>query len=363
MSFHTTEPSPLAAYGWDEALEAEFTSYRAAGLVPARVVAVDRGSCDVITESGPARAGTRPVASSDPAAGPCTGDWAALRPGDQPELAHLLPRRTAIVRSTVSREARGQVLAANVDTVAIAVSLTDHLALGRVERLLALAWESGARPVVVLTKADALPGGTAEQEAEVATAAPGVDVVACSATTGAGVDAVAALLSGTVVLVGPSGAGKSTLGNALLGADPETGALETGAVRERDGKGRHTTVRRDLLPIPGGGVLIDTPGLRRVGLWDAAEGLQQTFAEIQEFAEGCRFGDCAHESEPGCAVLAAVEDGVLPSRRLDSYRKLMRENAWMAARGDARLRAEQRNQWKTISKAQRRMYKERGRDR
>ncbi|WP_067464764.1 ribosome small subunit-dependent GTPase A [Actinomadura macra] len=362
MSFTSTGSSPLAAYGWDETLENDFASRRAAGLAPARVIAVDRGLCDVATENGLLRAETGPVATPDPIAAPCTGDWAVLRPGDHPDdrpvMAELLPRRTAIVRSTVSRESRGQVLAANVDTVAIAVSLADHLDLGRVERLLALAWESGARPVVVLTKADSLPG-TAEAEAAVAAAAPGVDVVACSATTGDGVDAVAAVLHGTVVLVGPSGAGKSTLGNALLGAE----ALATGAVRERDGKGRHTTVRRDLLPLPGGGVLIDTPGLRRVGLWDAAEGLQQTFAEIEELAAACRFGDCAHEGEPGCAVLAAVEDGGLPARRLVSYRKLMRENAWIAARSDARLRAEQRNRWKAVSKAQRQMYRERGRDR
>ncbi|WP_131743245.1 ribosome small subunit-dependent GTPase A, partial [Actinomadura roseirufa] len=248
--------------------------------------------------------------------------------------------------------------AANVDTVAIAVSLAARLDLGRVERLLALAWESGARPVVVLTKADQV-AGTADAEAAVAAAAPGVDVVACSATTGDGVDAVAAVLTGTVVLVGPSGAGKSTLGNALLG----TGALATGAVRDQDGKGRHTTVRRELLPLPSGGVLIDTPGLRGVGLFDAAEGIQQTFAEIEELAERCRFGDCEHRTEPGCAVLAAVEDGALPARRLDSYRKLVRENEWIASRADARLRAEQRQQWKTIAKAQRRLYQERGRDR
>ncbi|MFD0690173.1 ribosome small subunit-dependent GTPase A [Actinomadura fibrosa] len=366
MSFASSTGSPLAAYGWDEGLENEFTPHRAAGLVPARVIAVDRGLCDVVTEHGPLRAETRPVASSDPLAAPCTGDWAALRPaadrqadreGERAVLAALLPRRTAIVRSTASRDSHGQVLAANVDTVAIAVSLAARLDLGRVERLLALAWESGARPVVVLTKADQV-AGTADAEAEVASAAPGVDVVACSAATGDGVDVVAAVLSGTVVLVGPSGAGKSTLGNALLGGD----VLATGAVREQDGKGRHTTVRRELLPMPGG-VLIDTPGLRGVGLWDAEEGLQQTFAEIEELARECRFGDCAHRTEPGCVVLAAIEDGRLPRRRLDSYRKLLRENAWIASRTDARLRAERQNEWKAISKWQRQMYRERGRDR
>ncbi|WP_236009993.1 ribosome small subunit-dependent GTPase A [Actinomadura physcomitrii] len=354
--------SPLSAYGWDETLNELFLAHRAAGLVPARVAAVDRGLCDVVTESGPGRASAGPLASpGDPAAAPCTGDWAALRPdgpGGRPVLAALLPRRTAIVRSSAARDSRGQVLAANVDTVAVAVPLVPDPDLGRLERLLALAWESGARPVVVLTKADraASPAGA---QADVAAAAPGVEVVACSAATGDGVDAVAAVLSGTVVLVGPSGAGKSTLGNALLG----TGALATGEVRASDGKGRHTTVRREMLPLPGGGVLIDTPGLRGVGLFDAGGGLRRAFADIEELAAGCRFGDCAHRTEPGCAVLAAVAGGSLARRRLDSYRKLQRENAWIASRTDARLRAEQRDKWKAVSRWQRRMYKERGRDR
>ncbi|NVI88763.1 ribosome small subunit-dependent GTPase A [Actinomadura sp. BRA 177] len=358
MSFAFAGSSPLAAYGRDEALENEFTSHRAAGLVPARVAAVDRGLCDVVTEGSPARAST---ASSDPLGVPCTGDWAALRPDGpdgRPAVAALLPRRTAIVRSSASRDSRGQVLAANVDTVAVVAALAARPSPGRIERLVALAWESGARPVVVLTKADRVPG-TAEAEAEAAAAAPGVDVVACSAATGDGVDAVRAVLSGTVVLVGPSGAGKSTLGNALLGAE----VLATGAVRDSDGKGRHTTVRRELLPLPGGGVLIDTPGLRGVGLFEASRGLERTFADIEELAAGCRFGDCAHVTEPGCAVLAAVEDGTLPRRRLDGYRRLLRENAWAASRTDARVRAERDGEWKAIKKAQRRMYRERGRDR
>jgi ribosome small subunit-dependent GTPase A len=354
----------LSAYGWDGDLELAFAPYRETGLIPARIAAVDRGRCDAITEHGTVRAGTAAVASPDPVDGPCTGDWAALSPasargGGLPAITALLPRRTAIVRSTASRDSRGQVLAANVDTVAIAVSLAARFAPGRIERLLALAWESGARPVIVLTKSDLLedPAREAGLIAETAASAPGVDVVACSAGTGTGIDAVTAVLTGTVVLIGPSGAGKSTLGNALLGAD----LLETGAVREADGKGRHTTVRRELLPMPGGGVLIDTPGVRGIGLFDASEGIRQTFSDLEELAEGCRFNDCAHATEPGCAVLAAVEAGELPRRRLDSYRRLQRENEWAAARGDARLRAEQQNRSKEISRSVRQMYKIKGR--
>ncbi|MBW8482577.1 ribosome small subunit-dependent GTPase A [Actinomadura parmotrematis] len=349
-------PQALVPYGWDAALQQSFLPFTEDGLVPVRVAAVDRGRCDVITPGGPQRAALDPaLPTGDPAAAPCTGDWGALRAGDPPVLAALLPRRTAIVRSAASGASRGQVLAANVDTVAIAVSLETRLALGRVERLLALAWESGARPVVVLTKADRSPDPDAAA-AQVAEAAPGADVVTVSAATGQGVDVAAAVLTGTVVLLGPSGAGKSTLGNALLGAD----LLATGAVRDADGKGRHTTVRRELLPLPGGGVLIDTPGLRGVGLFDAAEGVQRAFAEIEELAEGCRFGDCGHDTEPGCAVQAAIAAGALPPRRLDSYRKLVRENERIAARSDARLAAERANRWKTISKAQRQGYRMRG---
>ncbi|MFV2172993.1 ribosome small subunit-dependent GTPase A [Actinomadura sp. LOL_016] len=359
---HFSDGSLLAAYGWDETLEDEFSVHSTAGLTPARVVAVHRGLCEVVTADGPARAVTPRADRSDPVEAPCTGDWAALRPdpNGRPVLAALLPRRTAIVRAGASRDSRGQVLAANVDTVAIAVSLAARPAPARLERLLALAFESGARPVVVLTKADQVaPADAAAAEAEAAGSAPGVDVVSCSALAGDGVDVVRAVLSGTVVLLGPSGAGKSTLGNALLG----DAVLATGAVRDADGKGRHTTVRRELVPLPGGGVLIDTPGLRGVGLQDAGEGLRRTFADVEELAARCRFGDCAHDTEPGCAVLAAVEDGSLPRRRLDGYRKLLRESAWAAARSDARLRAEREGHRKAIAKWQRQMYRERGRDR
>ncbi|WP_049571110.1 ribosome small subunit-dependent GTPase A [Streptomyces sp. SBT349] len=353
-----SSPSPatgLSAYGWDDSLDDAFAGHRATGLLPARVVRVDRGQCDIVTDDGPARAVT------EHGLDPVTGDWAALRPADErdgPRLVALLPRRTAIVRASSARHSRGQALAANVDTVIVAVSLADPLDAGRVERLLALAWESGARPVVALTKADraADPG---EAIAEAAALAPGVDTVATSALTGEGVDDLAGALGGTVVLLGVSGAGKSTLANALLGEE----RFATGAVREVDGKGRHTTVWREMSPLPGGGVLIDTPGLRGVGLHDATEGIEQVFGEIEELARDCRFGDCAHETEPGCAILAAIESGELPARRLASYRKLLRENAWAASRTDARVRAEIAGRWKSIKRTQRAAYRFRDRQR
>ena len=227
----------------------------------------------------------------------------------------------------------------------LAVSLAAELDLGRVERFLALAWESGAQPLVVLTKADLVsdPVTRAHLVQDVELSAPGVTVLPVSALHGDGLDTLVATVSGgTSVLLGQSGAGKSTLANALVGAD----VMDVQAIRDADGKGRHTTTTRNLLALPGGGVLIDTPGLRGVGLWDAETGVGQVFAEIEELAERCRFHDCAHEAEPGCAVLAAIETGALAERRLDSYRKLVRENQRIVAKTDARLRAELRKDWK-----------------
>ncbi|MBY8885787.1 ribosome small subunit-dependent GTPase A [Streptomyces sp. PTM05] len=337
--------STLSGYGWDSTLDTDFTPHAARGLVPARVLRVHGTLCDAITGEGPVRADISPVTSPDPTRWVCTGDWAALDTTGDPVLVRaLLPRRSAIVRNGSSKRSDGQVLAANVDHVVVAVSLATDPDLGRVERFLALAWESGAQPLVVLTKSDLVPEPQlGHLVADTQDAAPGVPVLAVSAATGAGLDTLAASLTGgTTVLLGQSGAGKSTLANVLTGRD--TQLVQT--IRDADGKGRHTTTSRDLLPVPGGGLVIDTPGLRGVGMYDAESGVERVFAEIEELARDCRFHDCAHTAEPGCAVLGAVEDGVLGQRRLDSYRKLLRENAWIASRTDARLRAEQRREWK-----------------
>ncbi|MFD9721315.1 ribosome small subunit-dependent GTPase A [Streptomyces sp. NPDC059076] len=349
MSFSTSDSIPshsLAAFGWDEHWAAEFTPYRAQGLVPGRVVRVDRGHCDVITADGVIRADTAFVTPHDPLRVICTGDWAAVDPGGDPRFVRTyLPRRTAFVRSTSSKRSEGQILAANVDHAVIAVSLAVELDLGRIERFLALAWESGAQPIVVLTKADLVPDATGLSYLvdDVQHTAPGVQVLPVSSHTGLGMDVLAAVVSsGTTVLLGVSGAGKSTLANALTGEE----VMEVQEARDVDGKGRHTTTTRNLLALPGGGVLIDTPGLRGVGLWDAGTGVGQVFSEIEELAEGCRFHDCAHESEPGCAVLAALADGSLGERRLESYRKLLRENQYIVAKTDARVRAEIRRDWR-----------------
>lgn len=333
-------------YGWDADWEAEFAPYHSEGLLAGRVIRVDRGQCDVVTPGGMLRADTAFVTPHDPMRVVCTGDWVAVEPAGDPRYVRTyLPRRSAFVRSTSSKRSEGQILAANVDYAVVAVSLAVELDLGRVERFLALAWESGAQPVVVLTKADLVPDATTLSYLvqDVETAAPGVPVLSVSSNLGEGLDVLAAVLSGgTSVLLGQSGAGKSTLANALLGED----VMKVHATRDVDGKGRHTTTTRNLLALPGGGVLIDTPGLRGVGLWDAETGVSQVFSEIEALAAKCRFHDCAHTSEPGCAVLAALDTGELPERRLDSYRKLLRENQRIVAKTDARLRAEIRRDWK-----------------
>lgn len=338
--------SALAPYGWDESWAEAFAPFEADGLLPGRVVRVDRGQCDIVTADGTVRADTEFVVPRDPMKVVCTGDWVAVDPGGDPRYVRAyLPRRTAFVRSTSSKRSEGQILAANVDHAVVAVSLAVELDLGRVERFLALAWESGAQPVVVLTKADLVPDPVtlAHLVQDVETSAPGVPVLTVSALHGDGLDVLVALVgSGTSVLLGQSGAGKSTLANALVGAD----VMDVQAARDSDGKGRHTTTTRNLLALPSGGVLIDTPGLRGVGLFDAEAGVGQVFTEIEELAERCRFHDCAHESEPGCAVRSAVENGELPQRRLESYRKLLRENQWIVAKTDARLRAEIKRDWK-----------------
>lgn len=338
----------LVPYGWTEPVAARYAALIDPDCVPARVVRMDRSECDVVTPTGPARARC-PRADSE-VSGLCTGDWVSV--DARGEVRALLPRHTAIVRSAASGRSEGQVLAANVDTVLICTAADGDVDLGRIERMLALVWESGAQPVVVLTKADAAERVPLD---EVRAIAPGATVLAVSASAEIGLDVLTAVLDGTVALLGPSGAGKSTLANALLGRE----VFATNEVRAADKKGRHTTVHRELRPLPGGGTLIDTPGLRGVGLWDAAEGIGRTFSDIEELAARCRFSDCAHEAEPGCAVREAIEAGVLTARRLASYRKLAKENAWMAARTDKRLQAERDRAWRGIVKEQRRRYRER----
>jgi ribosome biogenesis GTPase / thiamine phosphate phosphatase len=293
-----TEPRvQLADLGWDESWhEALPPIARDAGdagqtdPVPGRVARVDRGLCTVLTAAGPVRASLGgdllDAAAADASAAPCTGDWCLVRqwPDGPLTVEALAPRRTRLVRADASRSSHGQVMAANVDLVALVVALHPEPNLGRIERLLTVAWESGAAPLVVLTKADLVVDADAIAD-DVRVAAPGVDVICCSTTTGRGVAEIRAMLSAgrTMVMVGASGHGKSTLTNAVVGAE----VLTTRTIRE-DGKGRHTSVRRELLVIPGGGAVIDTPGLRGVGLQRDAGALGQAFPDIEALTSQCR---------------------------------------------------------------------------
>lgn len=356
----------LTDLGWSDGVAEAFAPY-AASHVPARVSRVERGGAEVLATDGPTLATYGGDVLADAAADrsllPAAGDWVALRhwPDGRITIDVVLPRRTALVRDSADRTSHGQVVAANIDLVVIVEHLDPEPDVGRIERLLVLAWSSGATPLVVLTKADLVPDPQSMRD-EIAAAAFGVDVLAVSIPDDDGLDEVQARLTPetTMTFVGPSGAGKSTLVNALAGIE----IMPTTEVRARDGKGRHTTTHRELIMLPGRGVVIDTPGVRAVGLVADAEAIADVFPDIEELAEQCRFRDCAHRSEPGCAVLAAVEAAELDSGRLARWRKLGREAAYQARRADARLRKQELAVWKQRTKAMRPLkehYRNKGR--
>jgi ribosome biogenesis GTPase len=358
-----SQPGPigdLAALGWDKRFAAAFAEHAGAGREPVRVIAVHRGASIVRSATG-----DRPAAVSGRfrfdvlgvAAYPVVGDWVALAPPDETGnavIVAVLPRRSAIRGSAgadsgkAGRPAEDQVLAANIDLAIIVAGLDGDLNLRRLERYLAVAWSSGAEPLVVLNKAD-LPGDLAAIRLAVEAIAPGITVQAISARTGAGLDELTArLLPGrTAILLGSSGVGKSTLLNALVGEARQA----TGAVRGDDSRGRHTTSHRELFALPGGALLIDTPGLRSLDVAAAAPGLAPAFDDIVELAAGCRFADCGHDTEPGCAVTAAVAAGGLAPERLAAHRKLELEAAHVARTADPALMAEERRRSKILNKS------------
>jgi ribosome biogenesis GTPase len=276
---------------------------------------------------------------------PVVGDWVVLRDG---LAVAVLPRRTAFVRTAAGRTSAAQVVAANLDLVLVVDALAGPARVRRIERYLAVAWSSGATPVVVLTKADLCDDVPAAAE-EVAESALGVQVLAVSALTGAGVEELRALLGAgrTAAMVGPSGAGKSSLANALAGRT----VAATREVRDSDGRGRHTTTARELHLLPGGGLLIDTPGMRELALHDDADGVATAFADVEQFAAGCRFRDCGHRGEPGCAVAAAIDAGVLDPARFLAWRKLASEAHRQLLRVDARARALERTRMRAWHRA------------
>lgn len=351
---------PLAPYGWSPARSEAFHSIAPRGCEPGRIVAATRGLVLAQTSSGEcwsAPTGRLRERLHRAELSLCAGDWIILQMNPGPSKASildLLPRSASLVRQGSGPSSRPQCLATNLDVVLLVMGLDRNFNPARMERLLALAWGSGAQPVVVLTKRDL----NAHWEAFVSRiegVAPGVPVLAISAWSGGGLSNLQDHLSEgrTAVMVGSSGAGKSTLLNALIGSD----VRRTQEVRSTDGRGRHTTSLRELFLLPGGGCLIDTPGIREVGLGAEGSDLDSAFSDIAVLARDCRFRDCAHGAEPGCAVQAALAEGTLDPDRYGHYLRLRREVAFEAARNDEHLWREREEKWRRISKLQKNFKK------
>ncbi|MBT2534123.1 ribosome small subunit-dependent GTPase A [Arthrobacter sp. ISL-48] len=345
VASNTDEQLASTLYGYTAAVARQFDEHPAplpAG-VPGergRVVRVDRSLVlaaaggDLLHLPYPLDAGV-----------PVTGDWVWVGPnraGDR-QIVGVLPRRSELSRKRASEDSStAQVLAANMDVVGVVVPVDRPLTHNRLERTLVAAWDSGAIPLVIITKAD-LAGMEDDVIGQVMLQAAGVDVVTTSAENGDGIDELLARLParGTLVLLGPSGAGKSTLINALAGHNVQL----TGEVRFGDFRGKHTTTSRELVPLADGRVLMDTPGVRGFGLFDADDGMEQMFGDVEELSGRCRFSDCAHQREPGCAVQAALADGTLEERRWNNYLKLQRELAALARRSDVAAQRAYQREW------------------
>ncbi len=344
----------LVALGWDSPWAEAFAPFAAEGLRPARVVAVHRETSVVRDGRGDRPAGVSGSFRFGALARvdfPTVGDWVAL---DGDVIGAILPRRSVFRRMAPDATRRGanlddeQIMAANIDVALLVAGLDDDFNLRRIERYLAVAWSSSVTPVVVLNKAD-LADDVDGRLVAVEAIAPGVSTVAVSAWTGAGLDGLRSHLrtGATAAILGSSGVGKSTLVNALLGEDRQA----TAEVRASDSRGRHTTTHRELFELPGGALLVDTPGIRALEVLGAEGGVDTAFDDVADLALACRFSDCRHEGEPGCAIRAALADGRLSDDRLASHRKLERESARIAREGDPRARAEHRRTWKIIHKS------------
>jgi ribosome biogenesis GTPase len=316
--------------GWDQDFEEKFKRLGDDSAIPARVIA-DYGAEYLVHN------GNETKRSTAKRVDPGVGDWVALH---EHTITAILDRRTVFSRKQAGHETKQQILAANVDVAFVVAAATD-INPRRIERYLTIAWQSGASPIVLLTKADL----TMQQ---LTVAAP---VIVTSSLTGLGIDEIANQLrpAKTAILLGPSGVGKSTLINRILGTE----LMRTREIHGSSGEGRHMTSHRQLVQLPKGGMIIDTPGLREAQLWEGEDALGNVFQDIDDLARNCRFNDCAHQTEPGCAVKAAIESGELDPGRLQSYRKLQRELRAVAAKTDARTRTELRKKWKQISMANR----------
>jgi ribosome biogenesis GTPase / thiamine phosphate phosphatase len=337
--------------GWDSHFEGGVEACQSEGLIPARVAREDRQMYAVLCADGELTAevsGKMRHEAQGKDEFPAVGDWVAIAPRAEEGKATIhvvLPRRSAFSRKVAGGNTEAQVVAANVDTVFLVSGLDGDFNTRRIERYLTVAWDSGANPVVVLNKADLCEDVAARME-DVEAVAFGVPIHAVSALDNTDIDALRSYLGSgkTVAFLGSSGVGKSTLVNSLIGAERQA----TGAVRDDDSRGRHTTTRRELIVCPGGGVLIDTPGMRELQLWADEEGLKRTFDDVEELAARCRFGDCSHQSEPGCAIQEALADGTLDAARYGSYTKLQRELQHLERKQSHRAAQIEKDKWKKI---------------
>jgi ribosome biogenesis GTPase / thiamine phosphate phosphatase len=350
----------LEQLGWNEYFNAAFSTITETGLVPARIRKVERGHFCAVTSDGEydsVLSGSLRHNTADENDFVVIGDWVLLSLQTQGPsiIEHVLPRKTFISRKEAGETSRVQPIAANIDTLFILFPMTDNFNPRRIERYIVLAINTKIQPVVLLTKSDLYEDKNFFiRQAESVSA--GHPVIAVSAYDGSGLDELSPfLLSGTtVIMMGPSGAGKSSLLNALLG---ETLQRE-GAIRESDGRGRHTTTSREFFAVPDGALVVDTPGIRELSLLADSSVVRTGFDDIDNLSMQCRFKDCRHESEPGCAVLEAIESGTLEPGRLAGFRKLMKEARFIASRTDARIREEEKRKWKQIGKLQRKFKKE-----
>jgi ribosome biogenesis GTPase len=341
----------LERLGFGPHFQAAFEPYAAEGLAPGRVTVQHRGAYVLCAETGELSAEPSGRLRHD-GGRPVSGDWVAFREnqGGAPATIHaVLPRRTAVSRKTAWQAVEEQVLAANVDVVFLVAALNGDLNLRRLERYLATAWESGADPAIILNKSD-LCEEVPERMAEVEAVALGVPTHAVSCVTGEGIDELRPYFEGdrTGALLGSSGVGKSTLINCLLGTEE----LAVQEVR-RDGRGRHTTTTRELVLLPEGGLVLDTPGMRELQLWNVDEGLSAAFGDVESLAADCRFRDCGHDREPGCEVKRALADGTLDRARFLGYRKLQRELRALELKQDKRARSDERKRRRQFARARR----------
>ena len=355
----------LKKWGWNSYFEALWNEAERENAVPARVIEQQRKYWRVAGEFGEGWAepsGKLRLATDEAVEWPAVGDWVAAEVGNGKSngvIQEVLQRRSRFVRKTPGKKIAEQVIAANVDTALLVTALDGDFNVRRLERYLAQCWESGARPVVVLNKADACVDAR-DKAAEIERVALGTAVCVVSARTGQGMEQLEPFLKrgDTLVLLGSSGVGKSTIANRLAGEVLQ----ETQPVREADSRGRHTTSSRTLMALPGGALLMDTPGLRELQLWEADEGVAETFEDIDALATQCRFTDCGHEGEPGCAVQAAMNTGTLDGARLENWRKLVREQEFLRRKIDPAARHEEKVKIKRVFRGIRQMYKRKNSD-